>query len=88
MQLPIKHTTFPIKHTTFPNAGGKLIFNGVPSVYYPMFLNMKTEAEQFLVLGQEYTVSKVEIYSSWCAVWLEGVDQKYYFNLGFFKVGN
>lgn len=71
---------------TFPYAGDKLIFTGVPQFYYPMYVNMGTRAKEVLVEGQEYVARKVEVYSSWCAVWLEGFEnEKDCFNLGFFK---
>ncbi len=70
----------------FPKSGDKLKYLGVPKYYYPCFTDMKTRAESNLVTNKEYIVSKVEIFSSWCAVELEGVEGKY--NLGFFDYRN
>ena len=67
----------------WPEAGDILQFSGVPEFYYPMFTNMKDEANQNLVLGNSYRVEKSEVYSSWCAVWLEGIEG--YYNLRFFS---
>lgn len=69
----------------FPYEGDILIFKGVPEFYYPMYLNMGKLARKELIVGNEYKIRKVEIYSSWCAVWLEGVGgEDDYFNLSFF----
>lgn len=74
------------KQYTFPTVGDKLIFTGVPKFYYPHFTCMKARAEKDLKVNQEYTVRKVEVYSSWCAVWLEGIDgERDNFNLSFFQ---
>lgn len=67
----------------FPKVGDKLKFTGVPRMYYPYFTDMKTAAETNLVLNKKYTISKVEIFSSWVSVELENVEGNY--NLGFFK---
>lgn len=67
----------------FPQVGDKVIFTGVPKFYYPHFIDMGDRARRRLVLNQEYTVTKVEIYSSWCSVEVEGVEG--YYNRMFFK---
>ncbi len=72
-----------MKHT-FPKIGDKVIFKGVPDIYYPMFTCMKKHAEEKLVIGQTYTARKVEVYSSWCAIWLDEVEGDVYFNRTFF----
>ncbi len=74
------------KKYDFPKVGDKLIFTGVPKFYYPCFTCMKARAERDLIVGQEYTVRKVAVYSSWCAVWLEGIgEEPDNFNIVFFK---
>jgi len=57
----------------FPYVGDTLIFTGVPKFYYPMFTNIGKKAAETFKLGEKYKVRKVEIYSSWCAVWFEGI---------------
>jgi hypothetical protein len=68
---------------SFPSVGDKLKFIGVPKVYYPMFTNMRKEAAEHLEDGKVYTVTRVEVYSSWCAVWVDNKDVM--FNLQFFR---
>ena len=72
-------------YSSFPQVGEKLKFKGVPSVYYPMFTNIGKFAKENLVVGQEYEVSKVEVYSSWCAVWLKEFGEEHFFHTQFFK---
>lgn len=73
-----------MKESNWPKTGDKLIFNGVPSVFYPHFTNVGKYASENLKVDEEYTVTKCEVYSSWCAVWLEGHGDNF-FNLSFFK---
>lgn len=69
----------------FPSVGDKIKFLGVPEFYYPMFTSMKKLAEDNLKIGQICTVRRVEIYSSWCAVWLEEIPgEKNYLSRRFF----
>lgn len=68
----------------FPQVGEKLKFKGVPSIYYPMFTNIGDFARNNLEKGKIYEVSKVEVNSSWCAVWLVGFGENF-FNLSFFE---
>jgi hypothetical protein len=50
-----------------------------------MFTSMKKLAEDNLKIGQICTVRKVEVYSSWCGVWVEEIPGKDdYLNLMFF----
>ena len=56
----------------FPKKGQKIKTKDVlPTYIYPNFTCMKEDAKRSLQPDTEYTVAKVEIYSSWCAVWLE-----------------
>jgi hypothetical protein len=69
----------------FPSVGDKIKFRGVPNIYYPMFTPMKKLAENNLKIGQICIVRKVEVYSSWCGVWLEEIPgEDNYLNLMFF----
>lgn len=61
----------------------KVIFTGVPNLYFPYFVNMRSDAE-VLELNKEYTISKSEVYSSWQAVWLEEFPDTM-FNARFFR---
>ena len=47
------------------------------------FTNIVKDAEELLELGKEYTVSKLELASSWCGVRLEEIPEKL-FSLSFF----
>ncbi len=67
----------------FPKVGGKITFKGVPKFYYPMFTHIGDYARLNLIINEEYTVIKVEIFSSWNAVYIDGHEQA--FNLSFFK---
>lgn len=69
----------------WPETGDLLTFGGVPKYYYMMSETMKSWAADNLILGNAYKVSKCEVYSSWCAIWLEGISEEVYFNLNFFE---
>ncbi len=58
--------------------GQKVIFKGVPEFYYPMFTNVAADAKRLLGVGEEYTVTKHEIYSSWQSFELEGIPGFYH----------
>lgn len=65
----------------FPKVGDKLIFKGVPDVYFPHFKCMGEAAKKHLVVDNTYEVERVEVYSSWCSVWLK--DNPFYPELGY-----
>lgn len=69
----------------FPKVGDILIFKGVPEIYYPHYACMGNLAKENLIVGQKYQVRNVEIYSSWCAVWLDGFPDDESYNLSFFE---
>ena len=78
--------------SVFPDKGDELIFVGVPKFFYPGFTDMREYANKVLHVGQKYIVRHSEIYSSWCAVWLERIEGNIrdgwdfsWFNLSFFK---
>jgi len=71
------------KRPEFPKAGDKLTFKGVPEFYYPMFLNMKKDAE-VLEIGKEYVAKQVSVNSSWVSISLEEFPELM-FNLTFFN---
>jgi hypothetical protein len=52
----------------WPKAGSKATFNGT-SIFW--FKDMIGAANMLLEIGKEYTIAKIELASSWCAVVLE-----------------
>jgi len=47
------------------------------------FVNMVKDANELLEIGKEYTISKLELHSSWCSVVLEEFPD-HQFSLSFF----
>ncbi len=56
----------------WPEIGDKVRFQGADGKFYPHFTNIIQFAKDNLKVGEIYTVRDCEVYSSWCAVWLEG----------------
>jgi hypothetical protein len=52
----------------FPTPGAKLKYKGTHIFW---FTNLIENAEKNLVKGQEYTLKKIDVASSWCHIWLE-----------------
>ena len=72
----------------FPQAGDKLTFKSADGLFYPHYTNVIANAKAKLVVDQEYTVRQCKVYSSWCAVWLEGLPgEDQFFHLSMFKRG-
>ena len=65
----------------WPKIGSKVTFTGVQMFW---FTNIVKNANELLELNKEYTISKLELASSWCAVILEEFPDKK-FALSFFK---
>jgi hypothetical protein len=65
----------------YPKIGSKVTFTGTHTFW---FTNIIKDADELLEVGKQYTVSKVEPYSSWCSVVLEEFPDKK-FTLGFFE---
>jgi hypothetical protein len=63
--------------------GDKIVFNGVPKFYYPMFLSMRDFCDKNLVKGQIYEVADFHVNSSWVSVYLKGFEKEM-LNLSFF----
>lgn len=57
----------------WPNIGSKVTFKGTSRFW---FTNIVEDANSLLKIGKEYTVSKLELASSWCAVILEEFPDK------------
>ena len=51
-----------------PRIGGKVTFKGTQKFW---FTNMVEDAKKLLEIGKEYTVSKIELASSWCGIVLQ-----------------
>ena len=62
----------------WPKNGSKVIFKGTRMFW---FKNMIENANKLLEVDKEYTISKIELASSWCAVILEEFpDNKFALN--------
>jgi hypothetical protein len=57
----------------WPKVGSKVTFKGTQMFW---FTNIIKDAEELLEIGKEYTVSKIELASSWCGVILEEFPEK------------
>lgn len=68
------------KQFTLPKNGDKIQFKGV---YHFWFTNIIDNAKMYLKVGEYYTVFKVEVFSSWCKVYLQEFPD-IPFALGFF----
>jgi len=67
----------------WPKVGDKIIFTGVPEIYFPHFLKMGEYAREHLVVDREYVLSNIIVNSSWVSTWVEGHEEM--LNLSFFK---
>ena len=68
----------------WPEIGDKVQFLGADGFFYPHFTNIIEFAKDHLHFGQIYTVRQCEVYSSWCAVWLEEIEGDNKFHLSMF----
>jgi hypothetical protein len=64
----------------WPKVGSKVTYEGT---HHFWFTNIIKDANELLEVGKEYTISKVELASSWCGVRLEEFPEKL-FALSFF----
>lgn len=53
----------------WPKTGSKAKYKGTPEWFF--FKNMIEDAKTLLEVGKEYTITKLELASSWCGVILE-----------------
>lgn len=53
----------------WPKAGSKAKYKGTPEWFF--FKNIIEDAKTLLEVGKEYTITKLELASSWCGVVLE-----------------
>jgi hypothetical protein len=66
----------------WPKRGSKVTFRGTPKWF--LFQNILNDANDLLEIGKEYTISKIELASSWCAVILQEFPDKK-FSLSWFS---
>jgi len=64
----------------WPKIGSKITFKGTHMFW---FTNIVKDANELLEVGKEYTISKLKLASSWCAVILEEFPE-HKFSLSFF----
>ena len=74
----------PENDPRWPKIGDKVKFLTAEGWFYPHYTNVIANAKAKLRMGEIYTVSKCEVYSSWCAVWLEGFGE-HFFHLSMFE---
>jgi len=69
----------------WPQAGDKVRFKSADGWFYPHYTNVIQFAKDNLKVGEIYTVRNCEVYSSWCAVWLEEIEGDHFFHLSMFE---
>ena len=58
----------------WPKSGSKVTFRGITQPFW--FSNIVKDANDLLEIGKEYTITKIELASSWCAVILDEFPDK------------
>jgi hypothetical protein len=58
----------------WPKLGSKVAYKGITQPFW--FTNIVKDANELLEVGKEYTISKLELASSWCAVILDEFPDK------------
>ncbi len=58
----------------WPKRGSKATFRGTSKWFF--FNNILKDANDLLEIGKEYTITKIELASSWCAVILDEFPDK------------
>lgn len=76
---------FENKDSKWPCKGHKVKFKGADGMFYPHYTNVIQFAKDNLTVGETYIVRNCEVYSSWCAVWLEGIEGDHLFHLSMFE---
>lgn len=69
----------------WPHIGDKVKFERYLGMFYPYYTNVIQFAKDNLEIGKTYTVRNCEVYSSWCAVWLEEIEGDHLFHLSMFE---
>jgi hypothetical protein len=75
----------PTQKWEWPEIGDKVRFQGADGMFYPHFTNIIQFAKDNLKVGEIYTVRNCEVYSSWCAVWLEKIEGDHFFHRSMFE---
>ncbi len=70
----------------WPLVGDKVKFKSADRFFYPHYTDVVSFAKENLVQGQIYTVRHCEVYSSWCAVWLEEIEGDHRFYCSMFDL--
>jgi len=73
------------KDDHWPKVGDKVKFLTAEGMFYPHFTNIIANAKEKLHTGGIYIVKKCEVYSSWCAVWLDELGEDGYCHLSMFE---
>ena len=76
---------FKNKDSRWPCKGHKVKFKGADGMFFPHHVNVIQFAKDNLEVGKIYTVRNCEVYSSWCAVWLEEIEGDHFFHLSMFE---
>ena len=58
----------------WPKLGTKVTFKGTTQPFW--FTNIVKDANDLLEIGKEYTITKIELASSWCAVIIDEFPDK------------
>jgi hypothetical protein len=69
----------------WPKVGDKVKFLTAEGRFYPHFTNVIANAKDKLHIGGIYIVKKCEVYSSWCAVWLDELGENKFCHLDMFE---
>jgi hypothetical protein len=78
-------TKYKYRSWEWPQVGDKVRFKGADGMFYPHFINVIQFVKDNLKVGEIYTVRKCEVYSSWCAIWLEEIQGDNLFHLPMFE---
>jgi len=69
----------------WPEKGDTVKFRTADGFHYPCFTNVIANAKEKLKAGECYIVQKCEVYSSWCAVWLDELGEDKMCHLSMFE---
>jgi hypothetical protein len=78
-------TKYKYRSWEWPKIGDKVKFKTFLGMFYPYFTNVIQFAKDNLKVGEIYTVRNCEVYSSWCAVWLDEIEGDHFFHLSMFE---
>jgi len=78
-------TKYKYRSWEWPSVGDKVRFENAKGIFYPHYTNIIQFAKDNLKVGETYTVRNCEVYSSWCAVWLDEIEGDHFFHLSMFE---